>query len=73
MHNGEVEQQSLFYFVIREITENTLHLLCNSMVQPIPKCCVSVLEAIEEKKRKNSVKGNEIIKGTEELSYEKRF
>lgn len=57
MRNGEVEQQSPFYFAIRQMTENTLPLLHNSVVQPLLKCYVSVVQVIE--KKENSVKGNE--------------
>lgn len=56
MHNGEAEQQRPLYFVIRQLTENILPLLYNSVVQPLFKCCVSVLE---KKNWKDSVKGNE--------------
>lgn len=49
MHNSEAERQRPFYFVIRQMTENILPLLCNLMVQPLFKCCVSVLEMIEKK------------------------
>lgn len=57
MHNSEAEQQSPFYFVIRQMTENILPLLCNSVVQPLLKCCVSVLEMIEKEKKKEFSEG----------------
>lgn len=70
MHNGEAEQQRPFYFVIRQLTENILPLLYNSVVQPLFKCCVSVLEKKIERIQWRVMK---MIRGTENLSYEERF